>query len=120
MIPADNESMDWLKRAYLAARYPKPGRYGIPGLQYSEHDAQRALRIAEAFIKWASNVEDMPDMLVEDASWKGDMSMDEIRKRRWASVAETAGLPTADIKQINEAQAIVREQRQADKKKEKK
>lgn len=60
-VPLDSDDVEWLKRAYLAARYPKPGRYGIPTLLYSDSDADRALRLAEGFLQWAERVEDLPD-----------------------------------------------------------
>ncbi|CAK0871810.1 unnamed protein product [Prorocentrum cordatum] len=60
-IPLTDEDVEWLKHAYLAARYPKPGRYGVPAMLYSESDAQRGLKIAEEFLAWAANVEDLPD-----------------------------------------------------------
>jgi len=61
LVPISEEDVDWLKRAYLASRYPKPGRFGVPSTLYEEHDAQRALRMAERFVEWAERVEDLPD-----------------------------------------------------------
>merc|ERR1719491_191369 len=60
-VPITELDVDWLKRAYLAARYPKPGRWGVPSLLYDEADADRALKMAEVFVKWAEEVEDLPD-----------------------------------------------------------
>eukprot|EP00421_Protoceratium_reticulatum_P020770 CAMPEP_0168380846 /NCGR_PEP_ID=MMETSP0228-20121227/12571_1 /TAXON_ID=133427 /ORGANISM="Protoceratium reticulatum, Strain CCCM 535 (=CCMP 1889)" /LENGTH=656 /DNA_ID=CAMNT_0008393925 /DNA_START=30 /DNA_END=1997 /DNA_ORIENTATION=- len=98
-VPCDDDTMDWLKRAYLAARYPKPGRYGIPGLQYTTADSDRAMRLAEDFVKWAAHVEDLPDMLTDNRPGN-DAVLEDIRKRRWSSVAEAAGLPDAEVNQM--------------------
>lgn len=60
-VPLNEEDVDWLKRSYLASRYPKPGRWGVPSLLYDDADAHRALKLAERFVEWAERVEDLPD-----------------------------------------------------------
>jgi len=60
-VPLEYEDVDWLKRAYLASRYPKPGRWGVPALLYDDKDAVRALKLAELFVGWSERVEDLPD-----------------------------------------------------------
>jgi len=60
-VPLLDDDVEWLKRAYLAARYPKPGRYGVPTMLYNNADAERAQRLAEGFLQWAEQVEDLPD-----------------------------------------------------------
>jgi HEPN domain-containing protein len=69
-VPLTEDDVKWFKHAYLAARYPKPGRYGVPGLLYNEQDAERALRLSEDFIAWSARVEDLPDP-------------SKFRRRRW-------------------------------------
>merc|ERR1712157_562458 len=71
-VPLDNDDVEWLKRAYLAARYPKPGRYGVPTLLYSDSDSERALRLAEGFLQWAERVEDLPDPNKYRRRWASD------------------------------------------------
>jgi len=83
-VPLGGEDVDWLKRAYLAARYPKPGRYGVPTLLYTDLDADRALKLADGFIKWAENVEDLPDP--------------NKFRRRWASQSKEEGIVKSVIK----------------------
>jgi len=83
-VPLGGEDVDWLKRAYLAARYPKPGRYGVPTLLYTDVDAERALKLADGFIKWAENVEDLPDP--------------NKFRRRWANQTKDEGLVKSVIK----------------------
>merc|ERR1719491_2428143 len=60
-VPLNEVDVDWLKRAYLASRYPKPGRWGVPSMLYDDADAKRALDLAEKFVQWAEEVEDLPD-----------------------------------------------------------
>jgi len=60
-VPLTDDDVEWLKRAYLAARYPKPGRYGIPAMLYQAADAERAFKLADGFLEWAAKVEDLPD-----------------------------------------------------------
>merc|ERR1712085_82170 len=71
-VPLDNDDVEWLKRAYLAARYPKPGRYGVPTLLYSDADSDRALRLAEGFLQWSERVEDLPDPNKYRRRWASD------------------------------------------------
>mmetsp|Transcript_29756 Transcript_29756/g.98660 ORF Transcript_29756/g.98660 Transcript_29756/m.98660 type:complete len:820 (+) Transcript_29756:8028-10487(+) len=68
-VPLTEEDVDWLKRAYLASRYPKPGRWGVPALLYDQADGERALRLAEGFVEWAERVEDLPDPGKKRRSW---------------------------------------------------
>jgi len=70
-LPLGDQDVEWLKHAYLASRYPKPGRYGVPALLYGDAEAERALKLAEDFLKWAASVEDLPDP-------------SKFRRKRWA------------------------------------
>jgi len=74
-MPMSDQDVEWLKHAYLASRYPKPGRYGVPALLYGDAEAKRALTLAEDFLKWASAVEDLPDP-------------SKFRRKRWAGDSE--------------------------------
>uniref|UniRef100_A0A7S4SRI7 HEPN domain-containing protein n=1 Tax=Alexandrium monilatum TaxID=311494 RepID=A0A7S4SRI7_9DINO len=90
-VPLEGDDVEWLKRAYLAARYPKPGRYGVPTLLYSDKDADRALRLAEGFLQWAERVEDLPDP--------------NKFRRRWSSVSASSTIKDTTPKDAKEAEA---------------
>eukprot|EP00927_Polykrikos_kofoidii_P005979 TRINITY_DN12406_c0_g1_i2.p1 TRINITY_DN12406_c0_g1~~TRINITY_DN12406_c0_g1_i2.p1 ORF type:complete len:1132 (-),score=130.16 TRINITY_DN12406_c0_g1_i2:309-3650(-) len=61
-LPASLDDLEWLSRAYIGARYPN--NYTVPGFDYHDEDAQRALELAKHFLRWASHVEDLAGPLV--------------------------------------------------------
>jgi len=95
-VPVTEEDVIWLKRAYLASRYPRPGDYRVPSENYHKADAERALKLAEDTLKWATDVEDLPDPGITKKSNQADEAQAtlDIRKRRWADMVGTSGTAT--------------------------
>jgi len=91
-IPVSDADVEWLRRAYLNARYPKPRGEGIPAEMYSKADGERAIRIADSFLKWAGTVEDLPDPgRMEKVSDEQETTrMEGIRKRRWSELVKSS------------------------------
>merc|ERR1712190_81991 len=99
-VPLDADDVEWLKRAYLAARYPKPGRYGVPTLLYSDTDSERALRLAEGFLQWAERVEDLPDPNKYRRRWASDSIAKDVNEKNGSkdtTAEETAASPAAPV-----------------------
>jgi len=94
-VPLEEDDVWWLKKSYLATRYPRPGDYRVPSESYTKADAERALKLAEATLKWASDVEDLPDpgILKRTQQDEAQVTID-IRKRRWADMVGTSGTAT--------------------------
>ena len=59
-LPGDESDMEWLKRAYLAARYPNACAGQIPANAYSVDDFTRAEQIAHGMVRWAKASENLP------------------------------------------------------------
>ena len=53
-VPVAREDLKWLKRAYLAARYPNASTTGVPEAGYTDASAQHAIAIAEGVLHWAA------------------------------------------------------------------
>jgi len=112
-VPLDSEDVEWLKRAYLAARYPKPGRYGVPTLLYSDSDAERALRLAEGFLQWSERVEDLPDPNKYRRRWASDTKAVDVNENPGDKKddmpapkgAPSASAPTGSLGQRGKASA---------------
>jgi len=94
-VPLEADDVEWLKRAYLAARYPKPGRYGVPTLLYSDADASRALRLAEGFLQWAERVEDLPDPNKFRRRWSSTKEETKIKDTTPQDAAAAEASPSA-------------------------
>jgi len=98
-VPVDEADVMWLKRAYLASRYPKPGNYSVPSENYKKADAENALKLAEETLKWAANIEDLPDPGLTNKSQEDEASKTlDIRKQRWAQMLASTGDPEAKRK----------------------
>eukprot|EP00929_Paragymnodinium_shiwhaense_P109155 TRINITY_DN754_c5_g1_i1.p1 TRINITY_DN754_c5_g1~~TRINITY_DN754_c5_g1_i1.p1 ORF type:complete len:4259 (+),score=1336.88 TRINITY_DN754_c5_g1_i1:96-12872(+) len=94
-VPINDEDIEWLRKAYLGARYPRAYGAQIPAELYNKADAERAIRIADAFLKWAGTIEDLPDPGTHSgAVQQATETMMEIRKRRWTQMA---GGPNVDV-----------------------
>ncbi|CAE7865286.1 Sacs, partial [Symbiodinium necroappetens] len=60
-IPGSQEEVAWLKRAYLAARYPNACSAGnLPAHEYSQDDATHARQLAQSFFEWSKHLSDLP------------------------------------------------------------
>merc|ERR1712151_358596 len=60
---------------------------------YSKGDAERAIRLADKFLKWASSVEDLPDPGVVHEEVDYDKEAERMywtRKRRWSALVGEA------------------------------
>ena len=53
-VPATREDLEWLRRAYLAARYPNASATAVPAAGYTDADAQHAIATAEDVLLWAA------------------------------------------------------------------
>ena len=53
-VPATREDLEWLRRAYLAARYPNASTTAVPAAGYTDADARHAIGIAEDVLPWAA------------------------------------------------------------------
>jgi len=96
-VPVNDADIIWLKRSYLQSRYPRPGNYHVPSENYTKADADRALKLAEETLKWASDVEDLPDpgLIRRNATGVSEVqAAEDIRKRRWADMVGTSGSAT--------------------------
>jgi len=80
--PGNEVDGEWLKKAYLNARYPKPWSFAIPAELYTKADAERAIKLADEFVRWAAQVEDLPDLAP-----KAQMRI----QRLWLSCGSVAG-----------------------------
>merc|ERR1719506_2887056 len=60
-VPINDGQLEWLRQAYLGARYPKQWDDRIPAELYSQRDAEMAVGCAEKLLRWANVVEDLPD-----------------------------------------------------------
>merc|ERR1719506_345059 len=65
-VPVDDAQLEWLRQAYLGARYPKQWDERIPAELYSHEQAEMAVGVAEKLLRWANVVEDLPDPGVAD------------------------------------------------------
>ena len=61
-LPGTAADMAWLKRSYLATRYPNACAGQIPALAYGQSDAERASQLAEEVVCWAKILEDLPEV----------------------------------------------------------
>ena len=60
-MPGSQADMAWLKRAYLAARYPNACTFGkLPAHGYDDDDATRAMQLAEHMFQWSKHLSDLP------------------------------------------------------------
>ena len=57
-VPATRDDLEWLRRAYLAARYPNASSARLPVDSYTHSDAQHAITIAEDVLFWAAYLVD--------------------------------------------------------------
>ena len=56
-LPGTTPDMAWLKKAYLATRYPNVlGAGQIPALAYCPSDAERACHLAQQVVPWAKTL----------------------------------------------------------------
>lgn len=60
-MPGSHDSLVWLNKAYIKARYPNASLSSVPGHGYSDDDASFALGLAKEFIEWAKFVEDLAE-----------------------------------------------------------
>jgi hypothetical protein len=97
-IPVGDDDVEWLRKAYLQARYPKPWEKEIPAEKYNKADAERAIKIADAFLKWAAAIEDLPDPGVVKEGKDNLETQAEIRKQRWAGMAGQGMATTGGVK----------------------
>ena len=65
-LPGSESVMQWLKDAYLAARYPNATPGQIPADAYTKDDAQMAMELAHQVFRWAKSLEDLPEPKVEE------------------------------------------------------
>lgn len=69
-LPGSESVMQWLKDAYLAARYPNATPGQIPADAYTKNDAQMAMELAHQVFRWAKSLEDLPEPKVEEKRTK--------------------------------------------------
>ena len=46
-LPASQEDLNWLRQAYLEARYPNASSASVPANRYTDTDSIRAIKLAE-------------------------------------------------------------------------
>eukprot|EP00928_Gymnodinium_smaydae_P095838 TRINITY_DN8323_c0_g2_i1.p1 TRINITY_DN8323_c0_g2~~TRINITY_DN8323_c0_g2_i1.p1 ORF type:complete len:4833 (+),score=938.40 TRINITY_DN8323_c0_g2_i1:126-14624(+) len=97
-VPIEDFDVQWLKTSYLNARYPRARSEKIPAELYPAKDGERAIHIADRFLKWASTIEDLPDPGVEAQESNESERMLAMRRRRWTEL-----MGQADNKGMGEA-----------------